>query len=536
MDSILSSAIVGTGQASKHHLTTGTPIDTHVAQLTPSEIERKLLLAAGSLALYQQAGNTPAQAPEPPQPAASENAPTCSKKAMHLLQELFQKEQHELLLTEALQRLKQARQRLPYELLPVALGYGARSKEIRPLLFAVLGERGRWLSQFEKTWAWATQFLVEISESLPHDAETLWQEGTLGQRSQLLARMRAAEPAKAHEWLSDVWKQEKAEARAEFLSTFITGLSSDDEAFLEKALDDRSETVRDVSANLLVRIPTSALAQRMLARADVMLTHTHGKFSITLPTLDASWQRDGIAKPPNQNTGTQTWYTQQVLALIPPTHWEERFSIAPSALIATLTRAIYVKQDTVQGAASKSTLMEAEEENAWGKILLGCWSYAATLFESPHWIEPLWAWWCANPENYSVRNTLATDIYQIMGKRLPYSVAEKYALEHLEQTQNEQWTLLLEALPTPWSQDFGAACLEALRKHVFALDGKTYPTEKWQTVFTTVVHALPPSCFETALAAWEFPEHSTWQLQQWKNQVKTFTALIRKRQQIMGEI
>src|SRR5437667_7996726 len=146
----------------------------------------------------------------------------------------------------------------------------------------------------------------------------------------------------------------------------------------------------------------------------------------------------------------------------------------------------------MQRATSKRALLEAEEENAWGKILLGCWSYAATLFESLHWIEPLWAWWCANPENYSVRDTLATDIYQILGKRLPYSVAEKYAQEHLEQAQNEQWTLLLDALPTPWSKDFAAACLEALRKHVFALDGKTYPTGKWQTVFTTVVHALPP--------------------------------------------
>jgi len=85
-----------------------------------------------------------------------------------------------------------------------------------------VGERGRWLSQFEKTWTWVGQFLASESG----DAKTLWQEGTLGQRSQLLARVRSVEPAKAREWLTDVWKKEKAEARAELLSTFQTGLST----------------------------------------------------------------------------------------------------------------------------------------------------------------------------------------------------------------------------------------------------------------------------------------------------------------------
>ncbi len=536
MESIVSTAIVGTRQLSNQELTTGTPIDTLTSQLDEGEIERKLLLAAGALALYRQAGRIPEQAPAPPQPAVPENIPACSAKVGHLLQGLLQGEQRELL-PEALHRLKQAGQRLPYEQLPLALGYGAQSKEIRPALFAVLGERGCWLCQFEKTWAWVTQFLAETSEILPYDAETLWQEGSLGQRSQLLARLRSVEPAKAREWLSDVWKKEKAEARAELLATFKTGLSSDDEPFLEKALDDRSEAVRETSAALLARIPTSALAQRMLARADAMLTYTNGAFSITLPSeIDASWQHDGIPEPSRLSTDAQTWYTRQVLSLVPPTHWEERFSISPVDIIADLTRATLAKQDNMLHATSKSDLMAAEGENAPGELLIGCWAYAATLFESPHWLEPLWAWRCKNPNTYTIRDTSTAIIYQTLAKRLPQRVAEKYAQEQLLQAQSEQWILVLAVLPTPWSKEFGDACLEALRKYVIGLDGQSYPTGQWQMALTTIALALPPTCFEAALAPWQFPENTAWQIQQWKKQLKIFTAFVRKRQHIVEVI
>ena len=73
MDSIVSTAIVGTGQVNNQEISTGTPIDRLTAHLGGGEIKRKLLLTAGSLAIYQQAGRIPEQGPEPPQPTASES-------------------------------------------------------------------------------------------------------------------------------------------------------------------------------------------------------------------------------------------------------------------------------------------------------------------------------------------------------------------------------------------------------------------------------------------------------------------------------
>src|SRR5450759_4004754 len=121
MDSLVTTAIIGTGQAGNTEMLTNTPVDTLATQLGATEIEARLLLTAGALAIYQQAGSVPATAPAAPQPATKESLAVCSEKAAHLVQELLQGQQRELL-SEALQRLKQANLRLPYTLLPVGIG------------------------------------------------------------------------------------------------------------------------------------------------------------------------------------------------------------------------------------------------------------------------------------------------------------------------------------------------------------------------------------------------------------------------------
>src|SRR5579885_1936696 len=358
MDTIVTMAIVGTGQLSGKDVTTATPVDTLAAQLPADDAERKLLLTAGAWSLYRQAGRQTKPAPEVPVPAAEESLPVCSTTAANLLESLLQKE-HDEVLPEALERLKQLGQRLPYELLPQALSYGAQSKDIRAALISVIGERGRWLGQFNPGWSWVAQFLA--GDTLPDDAETIWQEGTIGQRSEILRQLRAVDAAKARDWLNAVWKQEKAEARNKFLATFKTGLSAEDEGFLEKALDDRSEGVRTTAAELLARIPASALAQRMLARADAILTYANGIFKLKEPKeIDNTWQRDGIPPAP-KSSKDNTWYQLQVLSLIPPTHWEERFAATPDALI------------------------KAAKAHKRKNDLLLCWSYATMLHQTSSW-------------------------------------------------------------------------------------------------------------------------------------------------------
>src|SRR6266567_3409329 len=331
MDRIVTTAIVGTGQAGNQGITTHTPVDTLTTQLS-CKPERQLLLTAGAWTLYRRAGRVPTPAPAAPPLAEPESLAVCPPKVAQLMDILLHGEYHDQLL-EALECVNDARMRLPYNLLTPALEYGSQTKEARATLVPVLGTRGRWLSQFNSAWSWVAQYLAETTQTLPDDAETIWQEGTSGQRSEILRRLRQSDPARAREWLATVWKQEKAETRNDFLTTFETNLSLDDESLLEQALDDRSSNVRSIAASLLARLSNSALAQRMQIRADTMLFYSGNELAVELPQeIDQEWKRDGIAADLAHDKGERTTWMTQVLAQVPPQHWETRFSVTPQQL------------------------------------------------------------------------------------------------------------------------------------------------------------------------------------------------------------
>ncbi len=332
MNTLVTAAIVGTGQIENNRLLTDTHIDTLATQLPADNPERSLLLTAGALAVYHQAGHCAEPAPAIPPLAPAEVLASCSAKAALLLANLLQGQHREVLL-EALEHLQQAHLRLPHELLSRVLTYATHYKKLRPVLMSGLGERGRWLSQFNQEWAWVNQYLLQAEKTLPANAEIIWQEGTLQQRSTILRNLREIDPARARDWLAEVWKQEKAESRQAFLWTFEVNLSSEDEPFLESALDDRSANVQSVAVLLLAGIPDSALAQRMRSRADAMLIYTKGKLIITTPqAVDEHWKRDGLSKDDMATRAT----LQQILSLVPPSHWEQRFAATPETLIAAI--------------------------------------------------------------------------------------------------------------------------------------------------------------------------------------------------------
>ncbi len=507
MDRIVTTAIVGTGQAGNQGITTHTPVDTLTTQLS-CEPERQLLLTAGAWTLYRRAGRVPTPAPAAPPLAEPESLAVCPPKVAQLMDILLHGEYHEQLL-EALECVNDARMRLPYNLLTPALEYGSQTKEARATLVPVLGTRGRWLSQFNSAWSWVAQYLAETTQTLPDDAETIWQEGTSGQRSEILRRLRQSDPARAREWLATVWKQEKAETRNDFLTTFETNLSLDDESLLEQALDDRSSNVRSIAASLLARLSNSALAQRMQIRADTMLFYSGNELAVELPQeIDQEWKRDGIAADLAHDKGERTTWMTQVLAQVPPQHWETRFSVTPQQLI------------------------EAAAKTEWSGEIIESWSQATLLHHSTSWLAPLLDWWHSLPSTSQQTST---------------KIIEAKLLSHLQQKEAEQnvlqlrenggeWMHALATIPRPWSKELGDNCLQIMRDYLLSLTKDSRYDYEWTNFLKMMVMRLPPSCFASALQSWELPDTNSGIVPYWKRELSAFEVRIDIRKRVLEEI
>ena len=74
-DQLTSAALVGTGRAVAQSVATGTPLDALADGLIAITPERKILLAAGALAVYRMAGTMPAQGSDVPPLAEPETQP-----------------------------------------------------------------------------------------------------------------------------------------------------------------------------------------------------------------------------------------------------------------------------------------------------------------------------------------------------------------------------------------------------------------------------------------------------------------------------
>jgi hypothetical protein len=214
-------------------------------------------------------------------------------------------------LPEWLRLVAEAGRLVPPARLPGLLYVASASAALRPATVEVAGERGRWLGGLNPAWAWAA------GGADPNDPET-WATGSAAARRLLLGRLRATDPAAARDLLQSTWARETPEDRAAFVAVLATGLSPDDEPFLEAALDDRRKEVRQNAAALLWRLPESRLGRRMADRAR-RLVHDG---QVTLPhEVDAAMIRDGITVKPPSGRGERAWWLFQVVAATPLSTW-----------------------------------------------------------------------------------------------------------------------------------------------------------------------------------------------------------------------
>jgi hypothetical protein len=415
-DELVSTALVGT---ERRPVPEATAAGLAVAGGDPAAL---LLDRAALLAAERRAGQVARRlAPLPPAP--EERTPPASPAAARRLARILAGDHLEVL-PEWLEAAAARGVRPPADLLPDLLGLGRRDRSRRPAIAAVAGRRGRWLAGLNPEWA----YLLAESDPGGEPDPDAWELGDAGQRREHLARLRAADPDAARETLAASWRKETAADRADFVAVLAGGLSPADEPFLEAALDDRAATVREAAADLLARLPGSALGRRMAERATACLRverRLRGARLVVEPPADCdqAMERDGVRGRPPKGTGERAWWLEQVLARTPLATWTGRLGAGPAEILR----------------------LRLDE---WGPVVRAGWVRAALLQRDPDWAAAL----------------LAHEPSRELLLLLPPARRSAHAARLVGDASPNELGAMLVDLPRPWHGELAEAVLARLRK------------------------------------------------------------------------
>jgi hypothetical protein len=319
--------------------------------------------------------------------------------------------------------------------------------------------------------------------------------------------------------LLSTWAEETPDDRLLLLNELATGLSMDDEPFLEETLDDRRGAVRQRAAELLARLPDSGLVRRMTERADGyidlppdtrsglrrLLPGGQPKVEVRLPiACDKAMQRDGVDPKPIGKRGERGWWLLQSLRVVPLGHWVERWGAAPAEIVAAALR--------------------SEEAD----LLVETWTEAAKRQRDLDWAR---AFLDARPDDRHVRPLIGL---------LPPAEREARALAALAGDDSlgldSRASICLSHSDHLWSAGLSRAVIRAIADHVAAANpgGIPLPEVTFRHQLGQYANHVDPALADEA-AALPWP---TDRLQQrfWADAVDAFLARLRFRRDMLEEI
>lgn len=361
----VSEALIGDGDLGQIFVT----IDAQHPGSAPDARASALLSKIAAAIAFQRAGRRLPTATQSERPAAGPDAhPPLSRRGQRQLATLLREGPHSQLLPEWLEAAARQGVRPPARALPALLEAGRTQPDIRRHVIEVIGPRGLWLATFNPLWAYAAQVTKE-DDTAPDPV--VLEQAAHAERVASLRAWRRVDSVAARYWLEGVLGSERARERAALLAAMEVSLGPDDEPLLESRLDDRAKDVRAQAALLLSRLPSSKLVHRMETRAAghiVWCVHPEGvgDLAIELPSkLDDATRRDGVVEQPTHRSGKRAWWLYQILAMVPPSRWTDRFKATPREIVRAGLR------------------------TDWADLLVGAWAEASFNHADVGWAEAL---------------------------------------------------------------------------------------------------------------------------------------------------
>jgi hypothetical protein len=414
----------------------------------PSDPTAAFLEELSSLAIYHAAGRMGEPYGGARLPSAPQEARFCRPLAGRQLATILANDRRKLLL-EWLGAAAQSGWVAPPECVPQLLALAQQTKDaaLRAAILVGVGARGRWLAQQNPAW---TALFGGDDDSAP---EQDFAHGSLAERLAALRRLRRTDLAKACELVEQSWASESATDRAAMVEQFRHGLSPADEPWLESRLDDRSRQVRTAAAELLARIPKSALVQRMTQRlgthvgyqaATGLLRKKPATLSVTLPEkADEAMARDSLEAKAKGGLGAGAALLSQMVALAPLEHW-------------------------ISQHRDPETWLSAARSSEWALPLVIGWKEAACREQNASWAEALLTTVCLTPpkkNDFVDEHFRLEAIAPLLGCLTPHA-AQAFAVRVLQASQRlaqfARSDLVIQALDFPWDEPTSRAIIEHL--------------------------------------------------------------------------
>ncbi len=335
---IVNTAMIGTDKKSISNTALPLALEDAAQIIFSNESSDKedTFLQIASLAFgFRQAGLMPLKKEQVSIAVAdAEEKPYCSKMALQVLKDILQEESMPLL-HFWLQHCNNKEQVVLPDMVAGLMDIASTQKSLQSLIARCCGKRGEWLGRLNTSLQFA-------AAGAP---EEIWQTGTPEQRRKLLKETRATDPAKAREWVQQVWPQEDAATKVSFLEILEDNIGPDDIAFLETMADDKSKKVKEAALGLLKQIPGSPIVlqyQQILEQA-VFLKKEKAMLGLTTKTtvqfnlpgsIDESVFKSGIEKLSNNKEFTDDGFIiSQLMRSVPPSFWETHLQLKPEEII-----------------------------------------------------------------------------------------------------------------------------------------------------------------------------------------------------------
>jgi len=313
---------------------------------TKNSEEEKILIALAATSLALRAGQVTGRAsdlPPPPAPCQAETKEQCGPYAIALLNQALadQAKGGDLrripLVQDWLTFCRSENKIIVSDYLPRLLDFAKEHEGLHQLLADCGGNHMLWLLHLNKEWQEAYK---AIAGSAPSQ-EALVEKVELGldlERFKAFGTLREIAPLKALNCLVGLWEKESYEQKLGLLKLLKSGLSMDDEKFLEEtALSDRRKEVRAAAAFLLALLPQSRLVTRMKERAECFVHFDKDKkLKINFPDeFQPSMAKDGIEETItiDSRIGQKAGWLYQTVSLVNPDFWREHSGFSAGAFL-----------------------------------------------------------------------------------------------------------------------------------------------------------------------------------------------------------